>query len=756
MTTARDHSTGGQPVTAALSSGGSGEHRPARGPADITNRLGDSTLYGPSVQAGYIHGGVHFHEAPFVVPTPRQLLPVPAAFTDRVDDLERLTTRLERMPADTVRIAVISGPSGIGKSALASRLLHELGDRFPGGQLYADLRGYAHEGPARPAEILGRFLRSLRPGAQPASVEEMAAWWRSVTAEQSDRPLCILLENVTHADDLRALVPGGRGHVVVATSREQLASLAGDGAVLHRLGPLDPASALDYLTFCLGEERIGRHREAAAQIAGLCAGLPMALALAVTELATYPDRSLAVMTTTLGGSHSRISRSRPSLNRQEAAVTAALDHAYAALPQDAPAARVYRRLGALFVLDIDAPLTAAVCDLSIEDAADQLRLLRSVQLLEPAPAGEELPERGAVYRFHDAARVHARGRAQAEAADGELDEVLRRALDFYLATTTAAELVLTPTHRRIARDYVYPVAQPIAFSEAAALAWLVAQRDNLFAAIRAAHAAGLDTPLYQLAHALWPLLRATHDYSLWFESHSLGLQAARQCGDRAAERELLGTSAVGLRGAGRFDQATEAFTEVLSLARADHDERAEAQALHELGSVCLEVDRLDEAESLLVQARALRETLSRTSEDDLDRRTFQRSVAITDVCRGQVFLKAGRPAEAIEALTSARRTLIAARDPLDAGRALAWLGRAYAQEGDLKAGESYGRHAVSEFDQLGTARWCARSRELLGQTLQADSRLDEVRALYRQAIRLYEQVSRRDARRVRQALRQLA
>lgn len=730
------------------------------------NIISGGTLVGPTVQAGLIHGGVHVHAARATLPVPRQLLPVPAAFTDRIDDVQRLTARLDRMPVGSIGIAVISGPSGIGKSALATRLLHELSDRFPGGQLYADLRGYTPEGLARPAEILRRFLRALRPDARPAAVEETATWWRSVTAE---RPMGILLDNVVDADHLRALLPGGRGHIIVATSREHLASLAGDGAVLHRLGPLDPAAALEYLTFCLGEDRIGREPAAAREIAGLCAGLPMALALAVTELAAHPDRSLAAMTTTLNGNHNLLRRSRPSLNRQEAAVSAALDHAYAALPGDTPAAMVYRRLGSLFVLDVDAALTAAVCGLTHADAAEHLRVLRAAHLLESVP-GREHPVRGAVYRFHDAARVHARGQAQAEAADGELDDVLRRALDFFLANTTAAEFIVTPTHRIIARDYAHPLAEPLDFNgeEGAALAWLVAQRDNLFAAIRAAHAGELDTSLYQLAHALWPLLRSTHDYPLWFESHSLGLQAARRCGDRVAERELLGTSAVGLRGAGRFDQAAQAFTEVLSLARTDQDQRAEAQALHELGSVALETDRLEEAESLLLEARALRVALSRTSQEKRDRVTFQRSVAITDVCLGQVLLKAGRPDEAIKTLASARSTLLDVRDPLDAGRdldtrdpldagrALAWLARAYAEAGYLTAGEAQGRHAVAEFDQLDVTRWRARSRELLGHTLHAASKRDEARASYREAIQLYERVSRRDARRVQQALSRAA
>jgi hypothetical protein len=125
---------------------------------------------------------------------------------------------------------------------------------------------------------------------------------------------------------------------------------------------------------------------------------------------------------------------------------------------------------------------------------------------------------------------------------------------------------VTPTHRLAARDYAHPPAEPIQFDgEDGALAWPVAQRDNLFAAIRAAHADGLDTSLHQLAHARWPLLRTTHDCPLWFESHSLGLQAARRCGDWVAERELLGTSAVGLRGAGRFGEAVQAHDDSTGL-----------------------------------------------------------------------------------------------------------------------------------------------------------------------------------------------
>lgn len=735
--------------------------RPVGGPADghaagaaVRNEMG-GTVQGPSIQAGTIEA-LHFHDAPFVPPTPRQLLPIPAAFTDRTSDLKALMTRLDDLPLYAVRIVAISGPGGIGKSTLASRLLQLLSDQFPGGQLYADLRGYAPEGAARTSQVLAQLLRSLRPGAQPVSAEELGTWWRSASAEHPDRPVAVLLDNAVSAEQIRALLPGGTGHLVVVTSRELLADLARDAAVLHRLGPLDPAAAQQYLALCLGEHRVAREPQAAGHIARLSAGLPLAMALAVQELAAHPDRSLAEMTTALSGNHSQVHTAYPALNHQEAAVTAALDHAYWALPRDTSSAAVYRRLGALFVLDFDAALTAAVCNLPRSAAEHELRILHEAHLVE-AVSDEEEPLRGPVFRFHDAARAHARHRAAKEATAGESDETLRRALDFYLATATTIERLLTPTHRHLARDYSHPPAEPIDFADdgAAALAWLDAQRHNLLAAIRAATVAAMDASVWQLAHAIWPLLRSSHDYDLWGESHQLGLEAAQRCGDRTAERELLGTWAVGLRGAGRFDDAANAFARVLQMARADRDSRSESQALHELGSVHLAADRLEEAQTFLVRAREMRVTLVHETQDEPDRLAHLRGVALTDVCLGQVLIKLSRPAEAVETLTSARDVLLDIPDPFDAGRALAWLARAHALCGDLTKGESDGRQAIAEFAEIGSPRWTARSLEMLGQTLQSGGQDNQARTLYQQAIRIYSPISRRDEQRVRRRLREV-
>ncbi|MEV7869169.1 ATP-binding protein [Streptomyces sp. NPDC088124] len=717
------------------------------------NRVSDSTLYGPSVQAGLISGGVHFHGAGPVAPlVPRQLLPVPATFTDRESDLAALINRIGELPDYAVRVVVINGPGGVGKTTLANRLLHQVAPEYGGGQLYADLRGCAPEGPAATSEVLTRFLRALRPGAQPASAEELAAWWRSATASQPDRLSIVLLDNAGNAAQVRALLPGGRGHLVVVTSRNRLAELVPDGAVLHRLDPFDEAAARQYLARCLGEDRVAREAGAAAQITRRAAGSPMALALTVTHLAADLDRPFAELMSTAQSS-TAADVSYPSIARQEAAVNHALDQSYWSLRRGTPAPAVYRRMASVFTVDFDVPLTAAVCNLTGAEAKGVLELLHERNLIE---LRQESGSRGRVYRFHDAARAHARDRAAREAVVGEAEEILQRALDLYLTTASTAEKLLTPTHRPLRRDYVFPPAELIVFEgEAAALDWLYAQRDNLLHAVRAAAAAGLDRSTWQLAHAIWPLLRSSHDYELWSTSQELGLRAARRCGDREAEVEMLNTWGVGLRGAGEFEAAAQTFAAVLRIAREESDRRAEAQALHELGSVNLHGGHPAAAEGFLLQARQQRIELSSTSESENHRLTCTRAVAITNVCLGQAQLELGRPAAAIETLSTARTTLLDIEDHFDAARALAWLARAHAVQGEPGDAEEKGRQAITECDAAGSARWRAHSRELLGHTLRDLGHASTARDLYHEAISIYAAVSRRDEQRVREHLRHI-
>ncbi|GLF98112.1 tetratricopeptide repeat protein [Streptomyces yaizuensis] len=711
---------------------------PAPGRSD--NRVG-GVVHGPVVQAGHI-GSVHFH-APVAAgpPVPRQVPPPPGTFTDRTADLEALTVFARQTGVAGVRIVVLHGVPGVGASTLAARLLEELREEFPGGQLYADLTGPDGH-PAGTGELLGYLLRSLHPGELPSGIRERAAWWRSATARQ---PVALLLDHAHTADQVRTLLPGGPGHLVVVTSPRLPADLARDGALLHPVTPLAPPDAAALLARIAGLGRTGGDPGAVRAIVGLSAGLPLALGIAGAALAARPDQSVTETAAALSATAHTAPSDRD--DRFGAAVNTFLDHAHQSLP--APAARVYRTLGLLFSHDTDTELTAAACDLTPDEARQHLDTLARAGLLHH---GGGDPQRGEVFVLHTAARAHARRAAEESGTAGEREEAVRRALDWYLSVLTAAERLLTPTHRHLPRTYAHPPQAPVPFTGTdGAGAWLNGHRDNFLPAVRAAHGLGLHATCWQLVHALWPHLRLVHDYALWIEAHTLGREAARADGHRLAERELLNTLGIGLRGDARHAEAITAFDDVLALAREDGDQRGEAQALHDLGATRLAADDPRAARPPLQEARALRAALAgnaAASGDEAGARTFRRAVALSDTALAQVDLDAGAAREAVGRLTSARAALREIGDRVDAGRALAWLGRAYAAAGDDPAAVQAGERAVDEFTALGVVRWHARSLELLALTHQDAHRPAPARELLEQALTLYTPVSRRDAQRI--------
>ncbi|MFD9052744.1 tetratricopeptide repeat protein [Streptomyces zaomyceticus] len=642
----------------------------------VTNTVtGNSSLH-TAVQAGTI-GSIYVHPPHHVPPVPRQVRPVAASWTDREQELSRLTGWIAAQPDYAVPVVAVHGPVGVGKTAFAERLVHALADRYPGGQFHADLGGAG--GPARVNDVLGRFLRAVQPGPLPAGSEELTGWWRSVTAARL--PVCLLLDGVTHAEQVRALLPGGSGHLVVVTSRLPLPDLAAQGAALIPLGPFDHGAARAYLSRCLGTERVHQEPDAVNRLIDLTAGLPGALALSITQLTRHPSRSLSAVVSALDASRSRTATSLPG-----AIVSAALESEYANLPRSA--ARLYRKAALLPADTLDAHLAAAVTRQSPAEAGANLADLAASGMLHQ---DADHPVRGAVFRYSSPALLHAREHAAQEETDGADIEARRRASDWYLATATAAERLLTPSHRHLDRTYVYAPEHPLEFGDRqAALSWLDAQSANLMTTIRSAHDAGQYGVVWQLVHAMWPWWRAARVYDLWIEAHRLGLEAAHLYNSALAEQEMRNTLGVGLRGVRRHDEAIDCFTDVLAGARSRSDARGEAQALHELGATAYEAGRLEQAVEHLEQARALRER----GED-------RRGVALTDILLGQVHLNRGNAAAAVDTLAAARTTLVEVDDPHDAARALAWLGRAYSAAGRHDDARQAGSTATLEFERTG-------------------------------------------------------
>nr|WP_225954980.1 transcriptional regulator [Kibdelosporangium phytohabitans] len=225
------------------------------------------------------------------VTVPRQLPADISRFTGRGEALRRLD---EVLPGqDNPGISTISGAPGAGKTALALRWAHRSLDRFPDGQLYINLRGCGSERPLRPVEALAQFLRALgvAPLETPLDVDEAAALFRSLVAR---RTMLILLDNAASVDQVRPLLPGGPGCVVVVTSRDRLTGLVAEhGARRLLLDGLPEHDAVTLVARVLGPERVGAEPEAVARLCRLCEFRPLALRIAATHLLDQPELAIA-------------------------------------------------------------------------------------------------------------------------------------------------------------------------------------------------------------------------------------------------------------------------------------------------------------------------------------------------------------------------------------------------------------------------------------------------------------------------------
>jgi len=231
-------------------------------------------------------GGASAQRRPGGWPVPRQLPPDAFGFTGRAAQLATLDELVRpgsgRGPVLT---CLLDGIGGSGTSALAIRAAHQIADRFPDGQLYADLLGNDPAGPAPPLVVLSRFLRALgiADAVVPDSVAEASALFR---AQVATHRLLVVLDNAHDAAQVRALLPASSTCAVLVTSRQRLATV--DHAACVAVDVLPARDAVAFLGRFAGPQRLAAERPAAGEIARLCGYLPLALRIAGARLAARP------------------------------------------------------------------------------------------------------------------------------------------------------------------------------------------------------------------------------------------------------------------------------------------------------------------------------------------------------------------------------------------------------------------------------------------------------------------------------------
>lgn len=471
--------------------------------------------------------------SPPAPPRPRQLPADVADFASREAVLEQMRRQLT---ADTgedgeprpVKIVVITGRGGIGKTALAIHLAHQLQDEFPDGQLYAELHGGTGE-PADPAHMLERFLRAfgVTGAALPASLEERAELYRSRLA---DRRVLIVLDDAATESQVLPLLPGSSSCAVIITSRTRLTVFPG---VQHvEVGVLGAESATELLTKVLGTARVQQEPAAVRELIELCGGLPLALRIAAARLAARPHWPIWQLVDRLADEQRRLDE----LVHGELGMRASLQLTYESLtPQ---ARRLFRRLSLLETPEFPSWVSAPLLGIDLTEAEDHLESLVDAHLLDATGGGAGAPPR---FQFHDLVRVFARERLQAEETPQEQEEALRRALGAWLFLAEEAYNrecgVGTTLHGNALRWSLPPTL--VSRLVASPYEWFERERTALVSAIRQAARHGWDELCWDLAVTSVLLFELGTYFSDWQETHQLALTAVRRAGNRRGEAAVL-------------------------------------------------------------------------------------------------------------------------------------------------------------------------------------------------------------------------
>jgi DNA-binding SARP family transcriptional activator len=228
----------------------------------------------------------------------RQLPMATSGIVGRSSEIEAIVRSLTAPAAGSPRLVLVTGAAGIGKTAVAVAAAHRLAEIFPDGQLFVRL-GRRPPGP-RTAEALTYFLRALGVPADqlPASVDDAAALYRSLTAAGR---FLVVLDDAFGTRQVRMLLPGSSVCGVLVTGRRAMPGLLMDpGAEVHVLDRLGPDDARRLLVSLLGTRR-AVDATATDELVGLCDGRPWALRAVAANLATRPDLPVSALLRNLGG-----------------------------------------------------------------------------------------------------------------------------------------------------------------------------------------------------------------------------------------------------------------------------------------------------------------------------------------------------------------------------------------------------------------------------------------------------------------------
>lgn len=701
--------------------------------------------------------------------TPNELPADPAGFTGRGQELAALRTVLAG-PFDggvPVRIATVSGPAGVGKTALVVHWSHRVAGTFPDGCLYADLHGYSPVEPRRPADVLAAFLRSL--GVEDAGIpddeHERAARFRSIV---SGRRLLVVLDNALDVDHVRPLLPGSATCFAVTTSRADLAGLQVEpGARQIELRPLPADEGMALLRAHIGE-RVGESEAssdaALLRLARHCGGLPLALRIVAAQ-AVRRERPLTELVAELAGQGTGLL----DVGDPATAIGTVFSWSMRHLRDHAADFWLF---GAHPARDIDSYAASALLGTDPRTARGRVDRLVRAHLVRRSSGGR--------FDMHDLVRTYARERAAEEMPAPERDAAVTRLVDYYTVAATRAMDVLHPSFTdREDRGERGPgeMALPPVATRAEARTWLDTEWQNLLAVLAFTAGQGWAGPAGDLAAVLRRRLDegGRHDDALVVLGHAL--RSSRLAGDDAAEGAALCDLGVAHLRLGRHEDAMNLHRQSLAICRAGSDRNAEARALNNLGNLFERLGRYEEAIDHYEQALVI--------VHELDLR-LGKATLLTNL--GVVHTRLGDHEQAFRDCAEALAIFKEAGDSGGTARTLGNLGEVHRLAGRLDdaigcyeealhTAEAIGAHGIvtEVLNHLGTARLatnapdlaCSWHTDALARARATGDRYEQARALegigcvrhttgatghaveaWQEALTLYRQMGLREAERV--------
>ncbi|MEU8421659.1 BTAD domain-containing putative transcriptional regulator [Micromonospora sp. NPDC048835] len=476
---------------------------------------------------------------------------LPRAIGDFIGRQETVARLVKEIEEDGTRIQVVDGMAGSGKTTLAVHVATALADRYPDAQLFIDLHGHSERRPLTPATAVAALLRQLGVPAErvPENLDDRLALWR---IELAGRRALVVLDNAATADQVAPLLPNGPHCLVLITSRRRLVGL--DEGRPSSLPVLDADEAIELLGRVAGVERVAAEPEAAAEVAGRCGHLPLAIRLAGARLAHRPRwrvADLAERLVTGAGPLAELTAGQRSVGQAFAL----------SYEQVSPSAqRLFPLLSLYPGGRLDSRVAAALAELPLTDTQDVLDELVDAHLVDEVQPGR--------YRLHDLLREYGRLLLAGAERQAERRAALERLLDHHLSITLAIarRIEAAGSRRSIPADtprrpdlLVVPVAE--------GWGWFEENHAALTALVRVAEEEGFPIHCWKLARACWRLNFDLGHLDEVIETHTIGLRVAERLGDEAAIAVMLNYLASAYFRLARFPEAIRSAEVALRLRR---------------------------------------------------------------------------------------------------------------------------------------------------------------------------------------------